>query len=103
MSRLRFRLCAALLFCVVFSQLSNRVSADEPRRPNIVIVLADDLGFSDLGCYGGEIETPELDRLAKAGLQFTQFYNTARCWPTRGCLRPGRAPGAAISAAKAAA
>jgi len=92
MSRLRFRLCAALLFCVVFSPLSNRASADEPRRPNIVIVLADDLGFSDLGCYGGEIETPELDRLAKAGLQFTQFYNTARCWPTRGALLTGYYP-----------
>ena len=52
-------------------------------KPNIVIILADDMGFSDAGCYGGEIQTPNLDRLAANGLRFTQFYNTARCWPTR--------------------
>ena len=54
-----------------------------------MIILADDLGFSDLGCYGGEIETPNLDGLAKRGLRFTQFYNTARCWPTRASLLTG--------------
>ena len=58
-------------------------------RPNIVFILADDLGYSDLGCYGSEIETPNLDSLAKNGLRFTQFYNTARCWPTRGALMTG--------------
>jgi arylsulfatase len=58
-------------------------------KPNIVFILADDLGFSDIGCYGGEIETPQLDALAKNGLRFTQFYNTARCWPTRGALLTG--------------
>lgn len=57
--------------------------------PNIVIVLTDDLGYSDLGCYGGEIETPRLDALAANGLRFTQFHNTARCWPTRGALLTG--------------
>ncbi|MBP7946124.1 MAG: arylsulfatase [Verrucomicrobia bacterium] len=57
--------------------------------PNVVIILADDLGFSDLGCYGSEIQTPHLDTLAKQGLRFTQFYNTARCWPTRGALLTG--------------
>ncbi len=57
--------------------------------PNVVVILADDLGFSDLGCYGGEIDTPHLDRLAAGGLQFTQGYNTARCWPTRGALLTG--------------
>ncbi len=60
-----------------------------PARPNIVIILADDLGFSDLGCYGGEIRTPNLDGLAARGLRFTQFYNTARCWPTRAALLTG--------------
>ena len=60
-----------------------------PPRPNIVIILADDLGFSDLGCYGGEIKTPNLDGLAAGGLRFTQFYNTARCWPTRAALAHG--------------
>lgn len=58
-------------------------------RPNILLIMADDLGFSDLGCYGGEIETPNLDRLADRGLRFTQFYNTGRCWPTRGSLLTG--------------
>ena len=61
--------------------------ADE--RPNIVIVMADDMGYSDIGCYGGEIETPNLDRLAAGGLRFTQFYNTGRCCPTRASLLTG--------------
>ena len=58
-------------------------------RPNILLIMADDLGFSDLGCYGGEIATPNLDTLAAGGLRFTQFYNTARCWPTRAALQTG--------------
>lgn len=57
--------------------------------PNFLIILADDMGFSDLGCYGGEIATPNLDALASGGLRFTQFYNTARCWPTRACILTG--------------
>jgi arylsulfatase len=57
--------------------------------PNVVMILADDLGYSDLGCYGSEIATPNLDSLAKGGLRFTQFYNTARCWPSRGALMTG--------------
>ena len=58
-------------------------------KPNVVFILADDLGYSDLGCYGSEIATPNLDLLAKNGLRFTQFYNTARCWPTRSALMSG--------------
>ncbi|WP_397381234.1 arylsulfatase [Prosthecobacter sp.] len=58
-------------------------------KPNFVIILADDLGYSDLGCYGSEIATPNLDKLAAGGLRFTQFYNTARCWPTRSVLMTG--------------
>ena len=58
-------------------------------QPNVVIILADDLGYSDLGCYGGEIATPNLDALAKNGLRFTQCYNTARCWPSRASLLSG--------------
>ena len=61
----------------------------EVSRPNIVIILADDMGFSDLGCYGGEIQTPNLDRLAANGLRYTQFYNTSRCCPTRASLLTG--------------
>ncbi len=58
-------------------------------RPNVIVILADDLGYSDIGPYGGEIATPNLDRLAKNGLRFTQFYNTARCCPTRASLLTG--------------
>ncbi|MCF7816680.1 MAG: arylsulfatase [Kiritimatiellales bacterium] len=58
-------------------------------RPNIIVILADDLGFSDVGCYGGEIQTPNLDALAKEGVRFTQFYNCSRCSPTRASLLTG--------------
>ncbi|MCA9174925.1 MAG: arylsulfatase [Planctomycetales bacterium] len=61
-------------------------------KPNVLLIMADDLGFSDLGCYGGEIQTPNLDRLAENGLRFTSFYNTGRCWPTRGSLLTGYYP-----------
>ncbi len=59
------------------------------KRPNIVLIMADDLGFSDLGCYGSEIMTPNLDRLAKNGLRFSQFYNTAKCHSSRVSLLTG--------------
>lgn len=65
------------------------LDAAPPAKPNIVLILADDLGYSDLGCYGGDIATPNLDALAKNGLRFTQFYNTARCWPSRGAILTG--------------
>ncbi len=61
-------------------------------RPNIVLIMADDMGFSDIGCYGGEIHTPNLDRLAAGGLRFSQFYNTSRCCPTRAALMTGLYP-----------
>jgi arylsulfatase A-like enzyme len=67
----------------------SALAAEVPHRPNILFILADDMGFSDAGCYGGEIETPNLDRLAAGGLRFTQFYNTARCWPSRACILTG--------------
>ncbi|MFT4094100.1 MAG: arylsulfatase [Niabella sp.] len=59
------------------------------KRPNIILILADDLGYSDIGCFGGEIHTPNLDKLAKAGMRFTQFYNISRCCPTRASLLTG--------------
>ena len=59
------------------------------KKPNFVIVLADDMGFSDARCYGGDVDTPNLDRLASQGLRFTQFYSTARCGPSRNCLMTG--------------
>src|SRR5258708_5018854 len=60
-----------------------------PSKPTILIILADDMGFSDPGCYGGEVSTPNLDALAQGGLRFTQFYNTARCWRSRAALLTG--------------
>ena len=63
-----------------------------PTRPNILLILNDDMGYSDLGCYGGEIATPHLDAMAAAGLRFTQFYNTARCCPSRASLLTGLHP-----------
>ncbi len=62
------------------------------KRPNIVLIMADDMGYSDIGCYGGEVHTPNLDKLAAGGLRFSQFYNAARCCPTRACLLTGLYP-----------
>jgi len=68
------------------------LEAGESPRPNIVLVMADDMGYSDIGWYGGEIRTPSLDGLAAGGLSFSQFYNTARCCPTRASLMTGLYP-----------
>lgn len=82
-----------LLFLVILvSGGGCCLAAESTRRPNILVILADDMGFADAGCYGGEIRTPNLDRLAENGLRFTQFYNTARCWPTRAALLSGYYP-----------
>jgi arylsulfatase A-like enzyme len=75
------------LFALMLATLT--AFAATPSRPNVVLILADDLGFSDLGSYGSEIATPNLDGLANNGVRFTQFYNTARCWPSRGALLTG--------------
>jgi arylsulfatase len=80
---------AAVLLAVSLATCGNQAQAITDRPPNVLLILADDLGFSDLGCYGGEIKTPQLDRLSENGLRFTQFYNTARCWPTRASLLTG--------------
>src|ERR1700748_2037220 len=61
-------------------------------RTNVVLILADDMGYSDLGCYGGEIRTPNLNRLGREGVRFTQFYNTARCSPSRASMLTGLHP-----------
>jgi len=68
---------------------ASELRADKHERPNIVLIMADDMGYSDIGCYGGEIRTPNLNGLAAGGLRFTQFYNTARCCPTRASLMTG--------------
>src|SRR5262245_842755 len=82
-------------FCALAACLLAGLSpaaAPAAAKPNVVVILADDMGFSDLGCYGGEIRTPNLDALSKGGLRFTQFYNTARCCPTRASLLTGLYP-----------
>lgn len=80
----------ALILLLLAALLSPALAADA--RPNIIVILCDDMGFSDIGCYGGEILTPNLDALAAGGLRFTQFYNTARCCPTRASLLTGLYP-----------
>jgi arylsulfatase A-like enzyme len=79
-------LIAALLATVAPADAAN------PTRPNIILIMSDDMGFSDAGCYGGEIATPNLDLMARGGVRFTQFYNTARCCPTRASLLTGLYP-----------
>jgi len=82
-----FTLCI-LISVLIFVQCDTKMkNADD--RPNIIVILSDDMGYSDIGCYGGEILTPSLDKLAANGLRFTQFYNTARCCPTRASLLSG--------------
>jgi arylsulfatase A-like enzyme len=83
------RFTMAALAALLAAPLAQGADAPRSERPNVVIILADDMGFSDAGCYGGEIATPNLDALAKNGLRFTQFYNTARCWPTRAAILTG--------------
>jgi arylsulfatase len=81
---------ASLLACLA---LGGAIGVAAPTaRPNILLIMSDDMGFSDLGCYGGEIQTPNLDRLAANGIRFTQFYNNARCCPTRASLLTGLYP-----------
>ena len=81
-------ICAAVT--VLLANIVPRViAAETAERPNVVLILADDLGFSDIGCYGSDIDTPNLDRLAAGGLQYTQFCNTARCWPSRAAILTG--------------
>src|SRR5438094_4606598 len=82
-----------LFFFTLFAGFTcHCIRAAEPSRPNILLILADDLGYSDLGCYGGEIATPNLDKLAAGGVRFTRFYNCTRCCPTRASLLTGLYP-----------
>lgn len=83
---------AACVLCLSLGTANGEPISPAGRVPNVVLILADDLGYSDIGCYGSEIETPNLDGLAKNGLRFTNFYNTARCWPTRAAILTGYYP-----------
>lgn len=81
-----------LLLATPFGLMGSALAAPKSERPNIVLIMADDMGYSDLGCYGSEIQTPNLDQLASTGVRFTQFYNCARCCPTRASLLTGQYP-----------
>jgi arylsulfatase A-like enzyme len=74
---------------LIITIFSNFLVVYGKNKPNFLLILVDDMGFSDLGCYGSEIKTPNLDNLAANGLRYTQFYNTGRCWPTRSSLLTG--------------
>lgn len=76
--------------CIVGGCATQCMAQTSP--PNFLVIIADDMGYSDAGCYGSEIATPHLDELAAGGVRFTQFYNTARCWPTRAALLTGYYP-----------
>ena len=84
-------ICLLLVFISInqFSMLAQKQSV---KKPNVIVILTDDMGYSDIGCFGSEIRTPNLDRLAANGLAFTKFYNTARCSPSRASLLTGLYP-----------
>src|SRR5262249_41788737 len=98
MSRCSMQIWSAFWSRVVIAVVLGRFtpesfSADPgTSRPNIILILADDLGYSDLGCFGSEIPTPNLDRMASQGTRLTQFYTTPRCCPTRAALLTGLYP-----------
>lgn len=83
------RRCFALLLATLPLSSLAVVYAGEPTKPNILIILVDDMGYSDIGCFGSEIQTPNIDRLAAGGMKFAEMYNTAKCFPTRACLQTG--------------
>lgn len=92
MNRQDFFKTAAVIVAGLLVPYLMAESADDQMRPNIMIVMVDDMGFSDPGCYGGEIQTPNIDSLAENGLRFTRFHNSARCCPTRASLLTGQYP-----------
>jgi arylsulfatase A-like enzyme len=91
---MKFKFFLIVLFAIYFLpyQINASEFSETSNPPNIVLIMVDDLGYSDIGCYGSEIETPQLDRLAENGLRFTRFYNCGRCWPTRASLLAGYYP-----------
>lgn len=86
------KLIVGILLGLLFYTCTSPIEKKQSKQSNILLIMADDMGYSDLGCYGGEINTPNLDRLASEGLRFTQFYNSARCCPTRASLLTGLSP-----------
>jgi arylsulfatase A-like enzyme len=92
--RLIYQVAAAMVSLLALGGISALTLASKPgaKRPNIILVVADDLGYSDIGCYGGEVQTPNLDKLAQNGLRFTNCYNMGRCCPTRASMLTGLYP-----------
>ena len=92
MLKMRILLLLPFLFGGTAYAQNKTVYPQSGSRPNIIVILADDMGFSDIGSYGGEVHTPNLDRLAAEGIRYKQFYNAARCCPTRASLMTGLYP-----------
>ena len=90
----RYTLFVYIIICIPLLAISGNVlsQSKEGKKPNVIVILSDDMGYSDIGCFGSEISTPHLDQLAKNGLRYTQFYNTARCSPSRASLLTGLYP-----------
>lgn len=90
---MKFNTCSMKFICVFLLQITVwTVCAQTNRRPNIIVVLADDMGYADLGCFGSEIQTPNLDSMAREGVMMTNFYNASRCCPSRASLLTGVYP-----------
>ena len=87
---MRFSSLSRVYACLALGLALGGAKAAE--RPNIVLIMCDDMGWSDIGCYGGEVSTPSLDRLAAEGMRFTQFYNNAKCTTTRASILTGLYP-----------
>ncbi|MBE9583476.1 arylsulfatase [Mucilaginibacter sp. JRF] len=87
-----FLLFTAIAFSFYTTQAQSVKTTKNAHKPNIIVIMADDMGFSDIGCYGGEIPTPNIDELAQKGVRMKQFYNNARCFPTRASLLTGLHP-----------
>ncbi|MFI4852234.1 MAG: arylsulfatase [Gimesia chilikensis] len=93
MISLALRVFCCLVVCLTcFDSARSAEPEKSKQRPNIILIMCDDMGWSDLGCYGGEVQTPNLDQMAREGLRFTQFYNNAVCWTTRASLVTGLYP-----------
>ncbi len=92
MKKICILLCFLLIGYLAVAQNGSKITDEDSKRPNIVLILADDMGYSDIGSYGAEIQTPSIDKLADNGLRFTNFYNTARCSPSRASLLTGLYP-----------
>jgi len=86
---MKFLIVSFLFLVSLFLACSSQTEEKEPQLPNIILISADDLGWSDIGCYGSEVQTPNLDKLGEDGMRFTHFHNTSKCFPSRACLLTG--------------